>query len=295
MKFAGCCLGVCLAFSTGCADSKPSSPAIWKVSDADNSLYLLGSFHALQSEDYPLSKAIDSAYADAEKLVFELPPQQMQSPDLALSMQKAGMLPDGVSLRSRLSEGLTAKLEAWLEDNPEIPAALFENAEPWYAALLIGQTEMNKRGFSPEMGLDNHFMVRAEKSGKPVSGLELASQQIELFDSMEKSIQLQLLQESLQSPESTDSELEQIHQAWKAGDVDKLEKLTLMDFRARYPELYQRINTDRNQAWLPKLKAMLDSESTDDVLVIVGTLHLLGPDGVISGLQKVGYKVERLQ
>jgi uncharacterized protein YbaP (TraB family) len=295
MKFAGCCLGLCLAFSTGCADSKPSTPAIWKVSDADNSLYLLGSFHALRSDDYPLSKAVDSAFNDAEKLVFELPPQQMQSPDLALNLQKAGTLPAGVKLQSLLPKDLAEKLELWLKDNPSVPGALFVNAEPWYVALLISQIEMNRRGFNPEIGLDNHFMTLADKSGKPVSGLEQTSEQIVLFDSMEMSVQLQLLRESLQSPDSADGELRQIHQAWKAGDVGRLEELTAKDFLSRYPELYKRINTDRNQAWLPKLKAMLDSGSSDDVLVVVGTLHLLGPDGVVKGLQNEGYKVERIK
>jgi uncharacterized protein YbaP (TraB family) len=284
-----------MALSTGCADSKPSTPAIWKVSDADNSLYLLGSFHALRSDDYPLSKAVDSAYTDAEKLVFELTPLQMQSPDLALDMQKAGTLAPGISLQSVLPKDLAGMLEIWLKANPSMPERLFVNAEPWYAALLISQVEMTKRGFKAEMGLDNHFMAIAEKSGKPVSGLEQTSEQIDLFDSMEMSVQLQLLRESLQSPDSADRELRQIHQAWKAGDVGKLEELTAKDFQSRYPELYQRINTDRNKAWLPKLKAMLDSGNSDDVLVVVGTLHLLGQDGVVMGLQNEGFTVERIK
>src|SRR5690606_17061724 len=31
-------------------------PLLWKVSDDDNALYLLGSFHLLKPEDYPLSR-----------------------------------------------------------------------------------------------------------------------------------------------------------------------------------------------------------------------------------------------
>ena len=37
-------------------------PLLWKVSDADSSLYLLGSFHMLKAEDYPLSADIDAAF-----------------------------------------------------------------------------------------------------------------------------------------------------------------------------------------------------------------------------------------
>lgn len=49
----------------------PPVPLLWKVSDADNSLYLLGSFHLLKPEDYPLSAEVDAAFADAEALLFE--------------------------------------------------------------------------------------------------------------------------------------------------------------------------------------------------------------------------------
>ena len=49
----------------------PPVPLLWKVSDEDNSLYLLGSFHLLLPDDYPLSRDVDLAFADAEKLVFD--------------------------------------------------------------------------------------------------------------------------------------------------------------------------------------------------------------------------------
>lgn len=278
-----------------CAQSPASTPAIWRVSDADNSLYLLGSFHALQASDYPLSSAVDAAYADAEKLAFELSPAQMQSPELVANMQKAGTLPAGDSLQSRLPEALGKALSAWLKDNPAIPPGLLEQAEPWYAALLIGQVEMLKRGLRPEQGLDTHFMELAGKDRKAVAGLEQASQQIALFDGMDEAVQLQLLQESLESGTDAGQELQALHEAWKTGDAAALEALAIAEFQGRHPALYRRINTDRNLAWLPQLQAMLDAEPEDDVLVVVGAMHLLGPDGLVQLLQKRGYRVERLR
>ena len=45
---------------------------------------------------------------------------------------------------------------------------------------------------------------------------------------------------------------------------------------------------------MPKLQRMLDGESEDDTLVVVGALHLLGDDGVVEKLRAKGYKVERV-
>jgi uncharacterized protein YbaP (TraB family) len=64
-------------------------PLLWKVSDADNSLYLLGSFHMLKPDDYPLSADIDAAFEDAESLLFEIDPAAMTSPDTIAKFQQA--------------------------------------------------------------------------------------------------------------------------------------------------------------------------------------------------------------
>jgi uncharacterized protein YbaP (TraB family) len=64
--------------------------------------------------------------------------------------------------------------------------------------------------------------------------------------------------------------------------------------RKQYPEMYARMNTARNDTWVPKLDALLKKPGTDDTLVVVGTMHLLGPDGVIEKLKAKGYKVERV-
>ena len=60
-----------------------------------------------------------------------------------------------------------------------------------------------------------------------------------------------------------------------------------------YPGLYQRINVDRNDAWLAPLQQRLqDGQGT--TLVVVGALHLLGSDGVVEKLRAKGYTVERI-
>ena len=64
--------------------------------------------------------------------------------------------------------------------------------------------------------------------------------------------------------------------------------------RREYPQLYHRINVDRNDAWVPRLQRMLDDETKDDTLVVVGALHLLGEDGVVEKLRAKGYKVKRI-
>ena len=49
----------------------------------------------------------------------------------------------------------------------------------------------------------------------------------------------------------------------------------------------------QKRAWLPRLQARLDEGKEDDTLVVVGAMHLLGPDGLVEMLRAKGYTVER--
>ena len=60
------------------------------------------------------------------------------------------------------------------------------------------------------------------------------------------------------------------------------------------PESYELINVARNARWLPIIQSMLDGSRTDDALIVVGSLHLLGEDGLVHALQRRGYRVERV-
>lgn len=286
----------CMAVIAACASAKPSSPAIWRVSDADNSLYLMGSFHALKPSDYPLSKAVNDAYADAELLAFEIAPEQLQSPELVRAMQQSAMLPATQSLQGMLPENTWQDLLRWQRKNPDTPLASLQRLKPWYAALIIANTQSQAQGFEPELGLDRHFMNKAKTVRKPSIGLEQMQDQIALLNGMKPAAQLQLLQEALgDSGNPRNAELERLRALWVSGDAEELEEITVTKMRREYPDLYQSINVARNQAWLPQLRRLLDDEREADVMVVVGALHLLGPDGLVRQLQANGYKVERLK
>lgn len=278
----------------------PPVPLLWKVSDADNAVYLLGSFHLLKPDDYPLSSDVNKAFADAKALVFELGPDEMTSPQLGLRMAQAAMRLDGKTLDSELSPALRAKLKAWLDANQAslqqigMPPQALQRFEPWYVGLLITLIEMNKYGLDAKLGLDQHFIAAAAAAKKPASGLETADEQIAFLDGMSGEEQLQFLDEAISEANEGNKEIEDMHTAWRTADEARLWDEMAAEMKQEYPRLYQRINVERNDAWVPKIEAMLSAPGTDDKLVVVGTLHLLGSDGVVEKLRAKGYTVERI-
>ena len=278
----------------------PPVPLLWKVSDKDNSVYLLGSFHMLHANDYPLSKDVDAALADAESVLFELPPDEMLSTELGAQMAMAAIRTDGTLLDSDLTAAVAHRLKNWSTSNAVglkgagMTPEMLQMLEPWFVGLLVTIVEARGQGFDSELGLDAHLAAAAKAQGKPAQGLETGAQQLAMLDGMSRFQQVQMLDDALSEDPKESNELEALHRYWRAGDGDALWREMGTKMRKEYPGLYQRINTERNDAWVPKLEARLKEPGTDDTLVVVGSLHLLGSDGVAEKLKKKGYKVERI-
>ena len=56
--------------------------------------------------------------------------------------------------------------------------------------------------------------------------------------------------------------------------------------------LYDRLVTKRNLRWLPLIEELFKGDV--DAMVVVGSLHLVGDQGLIELLKAKGYKVEQL-
>jgi hypothetical protein len=286
--------------ATKAAAQSPPVPLLWKVSDDDNAVYLLGSFHLLMPGDYPLSKDVDAAFADAEKVMFELSPEEMGSPQLGVLMAQAAMRGDGTPLNSELPPATIAALDAWTTANAAelqkmgMAPQVLQLFEPWFVGLMVTITELQKMGLDPKLGLDAHLAARATEAGKPTAGFETGAQQIAFLDGMGRQEQLQFLDEALSESVEGKAAMRKLHADWRAGNADALWQQMAVEMRREYPQLYQRINVERNDAWVPRIEQRLKADGGDDTLVVVGALHLLGEDGVVEKLRAKGYAVERI-
>jgi uncharacterized protein YbaP (TraB family) len=262
------------------------------VSDQDNSIYLLGSFHLLKADDYPLSPDIDKVFAEAENLVFEVPPSQLTDPLLAQKMQEMAGFSEGGSLSQVLPPDVREKMGQVLGKDR---LAQMEAMEPWFInlGLLIGISQ--QMGFKADQGLDLHIARMAEAANTPVSGLETAEEQLAVLDASPMDEQIAGLRDFFNKPGEVPKLLNETHDAWRTANVAKLNSLVIDEVRKETPVTYRIINVERNDAWVPKLQQMLDGATGgNDTLVVVGAMHLIGEDGVVEKLRAKGYQVERI-
>jgi uncharacterized protein YbaP (TraB family) len=268
-------------------------PLLWKVSDADNAVYLLGSFHLLKADDYPLPAEVDRAFDDSASLLFEVDPAAMTAPESVAAMQKYMAYEDGKTLSAVLPKPTLAKLGTLVSASGGSLQAL-EHSEPWAVnlGLVLGITQA--MGFRPELGLDRKLMARAQDAGKPAVGLETVEDQMKAMDAVPYAEQAQGLEEFLDDPQKSIREMGDMHAWWRAGDAAKLDAEMRAEMARKTPESYRLLDVERNQAWLPQVEKRLSDSKKDNTLVVVGALHLLGGDGLVEQLRARGYTVERM-
>ena len=268
-------------------------PLLWAVSDADNTVYLLGSFHLLKADDYPMPAEIERAFDDAESLVFEIDPREMTAPETMVTARRYMAFDDGKSLSTVLPKSTLDKLgKAVAAGGGSLQA--MEQSEPWAISLslVLGMTQT--MGLQAGLGLDQHLMKRAADVGKPTAGLETIDDQMRAMDSVPHAEQARGLDEFLSEPAKAVTQMQQMHRWWRQGDVAIMDTMMRAEMAQKTPHSYRLLNRDRNNAWLPLLEQRLTGSKADDSLVVVGALHLLGADGLVEKLRAKGYQVERV-
>ena len=263
---------------------------LWKAQAGGAPVYLLGSVHVLSEDQYPLPQVIEDAYAASSRLVLELNLDSAATPAaLALVMSKV-RLPQGQSLKKVLGP------ETWQKASDAaqplgVNLESLDGFQPWYASTLLTMAALNKHGFSPQYGLDVHFFGQAKSDGKPIDALETVAFQMNLFASLGDTLQSAFMEESLDELALMDTEFDRLVGHWSAGRADSLEAMLLEGF-TREPAFYQSFLVARNQAWLPRIQALLKGDVP--TLVVVGAAHLVGRDGLVARLRELGVAVEQL-
>lgn len=296
LLFAVSLLGACGAENSAQANQADtqnqtaSGPLLWKVTGDVGTAYLFGSVHALRKSDLPLDDKVIAAYKKADLLLMELDMDSLNPIAIQKTTMSLGTFKNGKTLKEALTPALYQRVEKATE-NLAVPLSALNRLEPWLVALFLQQTKLAKLGFNATQGVETVFTGMAVTDIKPIEGLETLKYQLNLFDDMPMEAQQEFLSESLNDIDKMKEQLDAMVAAWSEGDAAALTKLSRESF-ADSPLLYQRIVATRNKAWAEKLAARLD-EKEGTTLMVVGALHLVGEDSVISLLEKRGLEVTR--
>ena len=266
----------------------PLRPALWKVSDADTTIYLFGTIHLLPQGMEWLNGPLADAVGSADELVTEIPEEGDGT--VQTSLMARAVLPNGKSLRGLMTKRERARFEATLTGF-KLPVASFDSYKPWYAAVVLATIPLLRDGFAVGSGVENTLAERVKERGRPRIGLETLDYQLALFDGLPQRTQLRYLTEVIEALPTLRKTVDEIVSEWGEGDAAKLAEL--MNAAEDDPAMVTILLTNRNRTWASWIKTRLAAPGTS--FVAVGAGHLGGPGSLQDQLSMLGISALRVQ
>lgn len=271
-------------------------PAIWLLADADTRIYLFGTVHVLHPELRWRSAALNRVVREAQELVLELDDAEMANggPEAMGTMQRGASVP----VLQRVTPDRRAALTRLLADL-QIAEGSLDALETWAVAVILGVGQMARDYVGPGEtdlaaasaalpGVEEVLTAEFRASGRPISGVETAADQIGAFRGMPPAVQQAMLDETIDAYANGEEGGDPDETDWVQGNLDGI----AAEMESLPPELYEALVTRRNRHFADWLAARLDRPGT--VLFAVGAGHLAGRVSVQSMLESRGLRVTRL-
>src|SRR6476661_1794848 len=245
--------------------SADAEPAMFVVRDADTTIYLFGTFHALDAKTQWFNRQVSDAFENSNELVLET------------------LIPEGPAIPGQ--PGLPIRA-------PSVtPSASF--LATTRMAINAGQSQ----GMQVGNGADMVLRHLAEAEGKPVEGLETLEFQLNMFNSMPAAAAPAPANAQAGTPaptppmESLSKTMSAMQSAWKRGDQNVFVRM-LDQLRQNSPDTYRPMFTERNARWADWIAARMQTPGT--VFVAVGAGHLAGKDSLLVRLAEKGIGSSRV-
>jgi hypothetical protein len=268
---------------------------LYEVRKGSQVSLLFGTIHVGRPEFYPLPAARLARMSRADALVLEA--DITDAARAAVAMQEFAMYPQGADgLDRRLPTETRKRVEAVLSRDGLDPAPMMR-LKPWMLGSVLALFEAARAGYAQSYAAESYLSRLAQADNRPILEFEGIEQQFALFEDAPWSTQVAFLDEAVKSVESNAArrDIDRIARAWEAGDTRALEVL-LAEMRAQ-TSVGARFTVDkiligRHAAMVRRIEALMADGR--NYLFAVGSLHLVGPDGLVEMLRARGFTVTEL-
>ena len=252
------------------APSAPADaePAMYVVRDADTTVYIFGTFHALDGRSDWFNDEVRNAFDASDQLVLET------------------LVPEWPARHAMPQQSLhSAKVT---------PTASF------LATTRMAINAGKSQGMQVALGADMVLRRAAEENGKAIEGLETLESQLTMFTRMPappagstdaSPAQAQPGVAAGATPmTSLSTAMAQMQDAWNRGD-HSIFVYMLGQLEQNSPATYRMLFTERNGRWADWVAGRMQTPGT--VFVAVGAGHLAGKDSLLVRLAELGIESRR--
>lgn len=274
------------------AATQLNSQILYKVEGKDTKApsYIFGSHHLS-----PISVVEESGvmeyFNQTGQVIGEID-LTMDPIALSMALQPYMMAPAdstlSVLLKDEDLDSLNTQFVKWAPI-PGMQLQMLEQLKPMAVTTMMaaGMSQEVMPGFDPTQQLDTYFFINGKNEGKKIVALETPEYQGEvLFNMTPLTVQAEALIDMLKNPEESLEMARKLSEAYQNRDLNAMIEMSKED--DKHPEFMELILYKRNNEWLQKLPQLIEEEPS---FIVVGALHLAGPQGIIEGLRNQGFEI----
>ncbi|MFC4272815.1 hypothetical protein GQF03_09790 [Sneathiella chungangensis] len=273
-----------------CADRPFDKGRLWKVSKENTPpSYIFGTMHSKDPRILYLPGVVMQVFIASSTAVFET---SLKDDELIRNQQQMLLAP-GQSLRAKIGSDRFDALVR-IASTYRMDAATLDRVKIWAAAAIISQPPPQGQDGQRFTLLDKELEKSAHQAGKRVVALETNQEQLDVFDSMPETVQLEYLDQAINENGQLDEEIEKMTSYYLSGNTGWIACNLEETLETVSPALGKIMTDDliylRNRRMV---KRMLPELVNGNAFVGIGALHLPGDAGVLSLLEELGYTIER--
>lgn len=287
-RFAALALFAALAAVPAQAAERFEQGLLWRI-EGKGALasHVFGTIHLADSRVTHLPGAVTREFNQARSLTIEA---GLDSANL-IALANRMLYADGRDLPGVAGAELFRRAAA-LSAGLGLPEPVLRMFKPWAVALLLSAPQQD-----PADVLDYVLARMATEQGKPVLELESLDEQVSVFEGMAEAEQIILLRHAVNNFERLPQLIGRLVEAYLARDLAAMWRIseesggTGGDTKRLNEVFIRRLIYDRNTRMVERMGARL---TEGGAFIAVGALHLHGDRGVLSQLERRGWRVTRV-
>lgn len=268
------------------------APAIWRVSDADSTVYLFGTFGVLPTGGQWRSRDLAAAIDASETIWFETPIDDPRAAARASEIFSAeGRLPAGKKLSSLIGKD---KWEAFARAaaSAGMSVETLDGLKPWAAFIVLSSRMHAAQGINLAEGVDAAIAREAAGRGRKVSYFDSIDESLRILTAMPQAQQTALLSFLLDDWARQEEGAIAAFEAWRDGDGAATDAYLNAAMREKAPDAYARLVSGRTAALADEIGAILAGKGAAFVALNAG--YMVGDDALPAALAAKGFTVERV-
>lgn len=281
-----------------------SGPRLWRVTNGDHILWILGTLDPLPRDMTWRSGEVESVLKEVQQVLPGQPAVSVHAGPITyvrmfFQLRRVRTIPDGQTLKDWLSPELYARWAA-LKTRYHVTSRSIDRQTPVLAAFDLYGRALEVSRLLPGPAIENNVLKMARRNKVRVQSVALRVDDprgvISEWEAMPRSAQIGCLEAIVGRLETDMGTIRAQARAWALGDVDTLRKLPYpKEFEAcnaavgMSGHMRQLIDAARAQESVALESALTTGHAT---LAVRSIYDLFGPQGTLAMLKQEGYTIE---